>query len=110
MQRIKIRYANSIAELGVMRLEKMSSTLRLRLPHDHRIAPNDLPLLGVVVGFALFFSVTTASILGFLLPWVMVKIGVDHAPGADPFITTIKDFSGLAVYFLSAVWLLGLTV
>ena len=73
-------------------------------------APNDLPMLGIVVGFALFFSVTTASILGFLLPWVMVKIGVDHAPGADPFITTIKDFSGLAVYFLSAVWLLGLTV
>ena len=73
-------------------------------------APNDLPLLGFVVGFALFFSVTTASLLGFLLPWVMVKIGVDHAPGADPFITTIKDFSGLAVYFLSAVWLLGLTV
>jgi magnesium transporter len=73
-------------------------------------APNDLPMLGVVVGVALFFSVMTASILGFLLPWVMLKIGVDHAPGADPFITTIKDFSGLAVYFLMAVWLLGLTV
>ncbi len=70
-------------------------------------APNDIPQLGIVVGFSLFFAVTTASLLGFLLPWVMLKIGVDHAPGADPFITTIKDFSGLAVYFLMASWLIG---
>jgi len=72
-------------------------------------APNDLPLLGVVVGGALFFSVLTAAILGFLLPFIMLKIGVDHAPGADPFITTIKDFTGLAVYFLLAGTLLGIT-
>ncbi|MDP4529092.1 magnesium transporter [Alkalimonas delamerensis] len=71
-------------------------------------APNDMPLLGVVVGGALFFSVLTAAILGFLLPYIMLKIGVDHAPGADPFITTIKDFTGLAVYFLLAGSLLGI--
>lgn len=71
-------------------------------------APNDLPLLGVVVGGALFFSVLTAAVLGFLLPYIMLKIGVDHAPGADPFITTIKDFTGLAVYFLLAGALLGI--
>ena len=72
-------------------------------------APNDMPLLGVVVGGALFFSVLTAAILGFLLPYIMLKIGVDHAPGADPFITTIKDFTGLAVYFLLAGALLGIS-
>ncbi len=65
-------------------------------------APNDLPQLGLVVGGALFFSVLTAAILGFLLPYFLLKIGVDHAPGADPFITTIKDFTGLAVYFVLA--------
>jgi len=70
-------------------------------------APNDIPQLGIVVGVALFISVFTASILGFLLPWLLVKIGVDHAPGADPFITTIKDFTGLAVYFGMAAWLLA---
>lgn len=70
--------------------------------------PNGIPQLGVVVGVALFTSVFTAACLGFLLPWAMVKIGVDHAPGADPFITTIKDFTGLLVYFLMAAWLLGL--
>jgi magnesium transporter len=70
--------------------------------------PNGIPQLGVVVGVALFTAVLTASVLGFILPWIMLKIGIDHAPGADPFITTIKDFTGLLVYFSMAVWLIGL--
>ncbi|QSB16535.1 magnesium transporter [Natronosporangium hydrolyticum] len=70
-------------------------------------APNDVPLLGLAVGLSLFVSVTFATFLGFALPWLMVKIGLDHAPGADPFITTIKDFTGLAVYFLLVGALLG---
>ncbi|TVQ31545.1 MAG: magnesium transporter [Geminicoccaceae bacterium] len=72
--------------------------------------PNDIPQLGIAVGVALFTSVTLACALGFLLPYAMVKIGVDHAPGADPFITTIKDFSGLAVYFLLVAYLLGVDI
>jgi magnesium transporter len=72
--------------------------------------PNDIPQLGVVVGVALFTSVFLAACLGFLLPWAMVKVGVDHAPGADPFITTIKDFTGLLVYFLMAAWLLDIDI
>ncbi|QSB05932.1 magnesium transporter [Natronoglycomyces albus] len=70
-------------------------------------APNDIPLLGVAVGISLFTSVTLATFLGFALPWLMVKIGLDHAPGADPFITTIKDFTGLFVYFSLVGVLLG---
>jgi magnesium transporter len=71
-------------------------------------APNGIPQLGIVVGVALFTAVLTASVLGFVLPWIMLKIGVDHAPGADPFITTIKDFTGLLVYFSMAAWLIGI--
>ncbi len=56
---------------------------------------------------ALAFSVTFASFLGFALPWLLVKLGADHAPGADPFITTIKDFTGLGVYFLFVSLLIG---
>nr|WP_184080648.1 magnesium transporter [Nocardiopsis mwathae] len=70
-------------------------------------APNGIPMLGVAVGLALFTSVTLATFLGFALPWLMLKLGLDHAPGADPFITTIKDFTGLAVYFGLASLLLG---
>lgn len=80
------------------------------IAHFWQGVPNDLPMLGIVVGSALMFSITTASVLGFFLPWIMLKIGVDHAPGADPFITTIKDFTGLMVYFLMAMWLLGITM
>ena len=72
--------------------------------------PNDVPQLGIAVGVALFSTVTLACALGFLLPYAMVKIGIDHAPGADPFITTIKDFSGLALYFILVAWLLGLDI
>lgn len=71
--------------------------------------PNDIPLLGLAVGLSLFCSVVLATFLGFALPWLLFKMGLDHAPGADPFITTIKDFTGLAVYFGLAAALLGVT-
>ncbi len=73
-------------------------------------APNDVPELGIAVGVALAFSVTFATFLGFALPFLLIKLGLDDAPGADPFITTIKDFTGLAVYFLMAAWLLGISL
>ncbi len=70
-------------------------------------APHDIPELGVAVGLSLFIACTLASFLGFLLPYVLVKIGLDHAPGANPFITTIKDFTSLVVYFSLVAWLIG---
>ncbi len=69
--------------------------------------PNDVPQLGIAVGVSLFTVVLIASLLGFVLPYLMVKIGLDHAPGADPFITTIKDFTGLALYFYLISLLIG---
>ncbi|HEY8417240.1 MAG TPA: magnesium transporter [Limnochordales bacterium] len=71
-------------------------------------APNGIPQLGVAVGVSLFISSTLACLLGFLLPWTMVKLGLDPAAGADPFLTTIKDFTSLAIYFTLVVALLGL--
>lgn len=72
--------------------------------------PNDIPQLGLAVGVSLFVSVNLAAFLGFALPWLLLRLGFDHAPGADPFITTIKDFTGLAVYFGLAVWLLNIAL
>ena len=37
--------------------------------------------------------------LGFIVPWVLLKLGYDQAAGADPIITTIKDMTGLVIYF-----------
>jgi magnesium transporter len=70
-------------------------------------APNDIPELGIAVGISLFIAATLACFLGFLLPWILIKIGLDHAPGANPFITTLKDFTSLVVYFSLVAWLIG---
>ncbi|HLT57306.1 MAG TPA: magnesium transporter [Limnochordales bacterium] len=71
-------------------------------------APNGIPQLGIAVGVSLFISSTLACFLGFLMPWALVKLGLDHAAGADPFLTTLKDFTSLAIYFSLVVALLGL--
>lgn len=70
--------------------------------------PNGVPQLGLAVGLALFFVVTLGAVLGAILPWVLLKLGFDHGPGADPFITTIKDFTGLWFYFVMVSWLLNI--
>ena len=61
-----------------------------------------IPELGYTVGLSLFFTITLATALGFLTPYVLIRMGLDQAAGSDPIITTIKDISGLAIYFFSA--------
>lgn len=70
-------------------------------------APNGMPQLGLAVGVALTLVITLGAILGASLPMLMLKAGFDHGPGADPFITTIKDFVGLWIYFALVGWLVG---
>lgn len=72
--------------------------------------PNDIPQIGIAVGVSIFSVVTLATFLGFGLPWLLTKLGMDHAPGADPFITTIKDFTGLLLYFSLVNWLIGVAI
>ncbi len=63
--------------------------------------------VGLVVGLSLALTVTLATMLGFLIPYTLMKLGVDPAVGADPIITTIKDITGLLIYFVLAVVILG---
>ena len=65
------------------------------------------PMLGVAVGLALIFTMTLASLLGFLVPFLLVKANVDQAAGSAPIITSIKDITGLVVYFVFASILLA---
>ena len=58
------------------------------------------PLLGVAVGLALICTMTLAALLGFLVPFVLIKLNMDQAAGSAPIITSIKDISGLLIYFL----------
>jgi len=59
-----------------------------------------LPLLGLAVGLSLVATMTLAALLGYLVPFVLIKFNVDQAAGSAPIITSIKDIAGLLIYFV----------
>ncbi len=60
------------------------------------------PYLGLVVGFSMFITVSLAALIGTLVPLLCNQIGIDPALTAGPFVTTIKDVTGLLIYFGTA--------
>jgi magnesium transporter len=60
------------------------------------------PTIGLVVGLSLVCTITLATGLGFLVPLLINKIGIDPAVASEPVITTINDFTGMLIYFLFA--------
>lgn len=52
----------------------------------------------VVFGSMLGTSIV-AALVGFLIPWLVYLIGQDPAAASNPIVTTIKDVSGLLIYF-----------
>jgi magnesium transporter len=57
------------------------------------------PLLAITVGISLALTIGLASALGFITPFIIVKLKGDQAAGSAPIITTIKDITGLFIYF-----------
>jgi magnesium transporter len=66
-----------------------------------------MPFLGFAVGLSLVFTMTFAAFLGFLVPFVLIKLNIDQAAGSAPIITSIKDVSGLLIYFFLVITFLG---
>lgn len=66
-----------------------------------------LPMLGLAVGLGLTSTMTIAALLGFLVPYVLIKLKADQAAGSAPIITTLKDLTGILIYFGLIVTLLG---
>ncbi|HHX64760.1 MAG TPA: magnesium transporter [Chloroflexi bacterium] len=66
-----------------------------------------IPRLGWVVGTSIMVTMTIATTLGFLIPYLLFKLGVDQAAGSDPIITTIKGITGLIIYFVLAYQMMG---
>lgn len=62
-------------------------------PHSEAI------LLGMTVGVSMVLIVSVASLLGYLIPWIIHKLNLDPAAASDPVVTTIKDITGLLIYF-----------
>jgi len=61
--------------------------------------PNGIPALGIAVGLAMIVTMTVATLLGYLVPFILIKLNIDQAAGAAPIITTLKDVVALFVYF-----------
>ena len=74
------------------------------------ILADQTPLVGLAVGLAVASTATLASLLGFLVPYILTKLNTDQAAGAAPIITTIKDIAGLLLYFVFVSLLLGSVV
>ncbi len=55
--------------------------------------------LAFVVSVALFSVVLLASLMGTVTPLVLNRVGINPALASGPFITTMNDLLGLAVYF-----------
>jgi magnesium transporter len=62
----------------------------------------------VVISITLVTICTWATIAGSALPLLAKRIGVDPAVVSAPVITTLVDASGLIIYFLVAIAVLGL--
>jgi len=62
--------------------------------------------LGLVVGLSAFCALTVAAIVGAIVPFVWRLMRVDPAVAASPFVTAIKDITGLLIYFSFASLLL----
>lgn len=60
------------------------------------------PYLGMVVGISMFSTICVAAILGTVIPMLCNLVRIDPAITAGPFVTTIKDVTGLLIYFVIA--------
>ena len=67
----------------------------------------NMPMLGLAVGIAMVFTMTIAALLGFLVPYILIKLNADQAAGSAPIITTLKDLVALIIYFVCVSLLLG---
>jgi len=69
-----------------------------------------LPFLGLAVGLAMFITIILAAMIGTLVPIFFNHFGIDPAITAGPFVTTIKDVTGLLIYFWIATMFMGYLV
>lgn len=62
----------------------------------------DSIMLGLTVGLALFSVIIFAALFGTFVPLTLEKLKIDPAVATGPFITTVNDIMGLAIYFIVA--------
>ncbi len=63
--------------------------------------------IGTVVFISMVATCIIASVVGYLIPWIVHRIGWDPAAASDPVIMTVKDITALIIYFSLAALLLA---
>lgn len=63
----------------------------------------DSSTLAWIVGLASLLISVAAALLGVFIPWVFDRFGLDAALGSGPIVTTLKDITGLLIYFSTAI-------
>jgi len=66
-----------------------------------------VPMLGLAVGLSLALTMTIAALLGFFVPYFLIRLNLDQAAGSAPIITSIKDILGLVIYFVLITIFMG---
>ncbi|MBI5755678.1 MAG: magnesium transporter [Nitrospirae bacterium] len=64
------------------------------------------PMLGLIVGNAMFVSITVASALGTLMPVLFKILKIDPAVSSGPVVTTLTDIVGFTIYLTVATIML----
>src|SRR4051812_36465087 len=67
-------------------------------------------LLALTVGLAVVGVVTFGSLIGSMLPFALRRFNLDPASASAPFVATLVDVTGLVIYFLVALAILGGTL
>ena len=67
------------------------------------------PMLGVVVGLSICFSMIIAATIGSLVPLILNRFDIDPAIATGPFVTTAIDILGVTLYFLIAGYFIVIT-
>ena len=62
--------------------------------------------LGMVVGVSLIITFVVSACMAALTPFVLKRTGVDPAVAAGPFVMTVMDVTGIAIYLVLATVLL----
>ena len=55
----------------------------------------------------MFVIVIVGSLMGMLLPFLLIRFGLDPATASAPLVTSLADIAGVIIYFSIAAWYLG---
>ena len=65
-----------------------------------------VPLLALVIGLAMVFTLIAAALGGIVIPMVLERFNIDPALASGPFVTTVTDVVGFFAFLGLASWIL----